>query len=451
MRLSDLKGRRVAVWGAGDEGASALRCLCAAFPMQPVTVLNDAPLSAEAAARLPRDGQLTFVFGGAVADALMRAEIVIKSPGISLYRPEILQAQNAGVKFTSTTNLWFAEPRRGPVIAITGTKGKSTTAALLAHLWRSLGSRIALAGNMRVPLLDFLPENMDYDGWVLELSSYQCAILDAAPDVAVLLNLFPEHKDWHGTHARYYQDKLRLLALAPPAARVLNAQDPISRELTAAWKDAAFYNHPDGYHVRDAALFFGARRVLDLAATPLRGIHNLTNLCAALTALRAVGVDGEAALSHLPTFRNLPHRIEELGMRDGRLYVNDSISTIPEAAMNAVRCYPERPLAILLGGKDRGQDYAALAAFLLARPQTVAVCMYETGPRIATALREAQLPKSDLQILEARDLEDAVRQAGQAVPVGGVILLSPAASSYDAFKDYEARGEAFVRLAGVSR
>ncbi len=457
MMLTELAGKRVAVWGLGDEGQSALRALARLYPLPIVTIYTDAPLGHDFIASLPPLAlSPAYLHGLQIGQDILQQEFIIKSPGVSLYRPEIMAAQAMGIRITSTVNLWFdampaAGARTSPIIAITGTKGKSTSTALLAHLWRKAGFKVLLGGNNRVLLLDTLQEPA-HDAYVLELSSYQCANLTGEPDVAVLLNLFPEHQDWHLSHARYYADKMRLIMQAKPERRVLNAKDAMTKQLAGGMQGAVWFQDAAGYHVRDGRIFYRDSAILAAADVPLAGVHHLGNLCAVLTALDLIGVksrelDLRAALAD---FVGLPHRIERLGVREQIEYVDDSIATIPEAAMNAVACFVGRPLTLLLGGKDRGQNYTSLASMMAARPQSLVICMHETGARAAEALRAAisQQAASDLRVFQVADLAAAMALAKAETKAGGVVLLSPAAPSYDAFKDFEERGKIFAKLAG---
>ncbi len=202
MRLAELSDRRVAIWGFGREGRAALAALRVYAPSLRVTVFcSDAEareIVGASAITKPPDGA-----------ALSAFDVVIKSPGISAYRPELIEAEHNGTRFTSGTALWFAEHPLARVIAVTGTKGKSTVSALIAHLLRALGRRTALAGNIGMPLLELLDPPVTADLWVVELSSFQTR---AAPhvDIGVINNLYEDHLDWHGTRERYAADKLAL-------------------------------------------------------------------------------------------------------------------------------------------------------------------------------------------------------------------------------------------------
>lgn len=443
MRWSALEQGRLAVWGAGREGLAAVHALRRRWPTRPLALIAGA---AEAAALRERLGAGIDVVTDAVdADFLARYDWVIKSPGISLYRPEIAAARARGVRFTSGSALWFAAHPEARTIAVTGTKGKSTTTALIAHLLRAAGLRVALAGNIGVPLLDLLDPPQVPDWWVIELSSFQTADLDAVPEIAVVLNLYPEHLDWHGDVGHYYADKLRLLGgdARQPRVSVLNAQQHWPQGFVAP-ATPTWFGDPRGIHVFDDRIVDAAGPIVELAASPLPGEHNALNLCAALTAVAAAGIDPRTVAASVSTFRALPHRLQVLGERDGVTWVDDSIATTPHATLAALRHYRERPTVVLVGGFDRGVPWDAFAAALAQSPPAGVVCFGAAGPRIAAALAEAGITG----VACAATLAGAVVDARARVPANGVVLLSPGSPSFDAYCDYVARGRHFAELGG---
>ncbi len=448
MRISALEGRRVALWGWGREGRAAWRALHDRGIGPLALFCNEA----EAADARALDPALA-IEPEASAARLAAYDVVVKSPGISPYRPEAVEAAARGTRFPGGTALWFGERAGGDGVAratacVTGTKGKSTTTALLAHLLRAGGHRTALAGNIGMPLLELLDAAPEY--WAIELSSYQTgdvAASGARPDVAVGLNLFPEHLDWHGSHERYVADKLKLFTEARPRVAVLNARDPVLAALALPGTDVRWFDREDGWHLRGDALHRGDAFVLDTAALPLPGRHNRINLCAALAAIEALGLDAAPLAAHAAAFRPLPHRLQSLGVRDGLEWVNDSISTTPHASLAALAMFRGRPVALLAGGHDRGIDWSTFADAMGERAPAAIVTMGQNGPRIHDLLAPVAAQRGFL-LRSASDLEDAVRLARAALPPGGVVLLSPGAPSFGAYRDYTERGRHFARLSG---
>ncbi|UHQ19655.1 UDP-N-acetylmuramoyl-L-alanine--D-glutamate ligase [Lysobacter sp. KIS68-7] len=450
MRISQLDGQRVALWGWGREGRAAYRALRARLPSLPLTLFCNGEEAKEVAAL----GDSLLVANTQVdADALAAFDVVVKSPGISPYRDEARAAAARGTRFIGGTALWFAEHAaqgHGRTICVTGTKGKSTTTALLAHLLRAGGHRTALAGNIGLPLLELLDVADPPAFWAIELSSYQTgdvADSGAHPDVAVALNVFPEHLDWHGGQAQYVADKLRLLTDAKPRIAVVNAEDPTVSALALPDSDVRAFNVPAGWHLRGDALYRGDACVLDTASLPLPGRHNRGNLCAVLTAIEALGLDAAPLAAHAASFRPLPHRLQTIGTRDGIAYVNDSISTTPHASLAALACFADRRVALIAGGHDRGIDWSDFADQMRTRAPAAIVTVGQNGPKIH-ALLAPIAREAGFVLTEARDLEDAMRQARDALAGEGVVLLSPGAPSFGAYKDYVARGRHFAALAG---
>ncbi|MDP2358245.1 MAG: UDP-N-acetylmuramoyl-L-alanine--D-glutamate ligase [Beijerinckiaceae bacterium] len=426
--------RSAAIWGLGREGLAALGWMRERYPSCVVTILNDTPLS-DALQDVP------VLIGEDAAQALRdgRFEVVIKSPGVSLYRPEIAAARAKGVRFTSGVNLWFRDNPAASTVAVTGTKGKSTTARLLHHMLTKAGLDAALIGNVGVAPLGQKPGR---DLTVLELSSYQIADLYAAPNIALVTNLYVDHTPWHGGVEQYHRDKLRLIA-NPMTIAVLNANSDRLVEKVGERTNSLWYGRADAYHVRDGKLMRG-EQMIDTSTFPLRGEHNLENLAAACTVCDLVGVTGVRQGVDLSGFAQLRHRLEEFRGRDGRLCVNDSISTVPEATLVALSAYADMKVALFIGGTDRGQNHASLLDHL-SRAKNIAcvVLLPDTGQRIAQEMSAHSLP---FPIHRASSLDEGIELAFATTSQDIVFLLSPAAPSFGHFRDFEDRGDQFISL-----
>ena len=439
MRIADLAGKRVAVWGFGREGRAAIRAIHAQLPQLPLALYCG---EGEAEAARAFDATLT-VYGqepGSVA--LCAYDVVVKSPGISAYKPAVTTAQAQGTVFTSGTALWFADNPDARVIAVTGTKGKSTTTAFVAHLARALGVRTALAGNIGLPLLELQGQSAAL--WAIELSSFQTGEAGAL-ELGVVTSLYEEHLDWHGTRERYVADKLRLADVS--RTLLVNGQQASLLERTAAHPHRLVFGTPAGWHVADGAIRRGEQAVFDLHAMAAPGLHNALNACAALAALETLGHDAIAAAPALADFRPLPHRLQPLGTHDGLAWINDSISTTPLATLAALDSLAGREVTVLVGGHERGLDWSDFVRACKDRGDLRIVTQGANGPRIAQALRAA---KATVPLGEAEDFADAVAMARTVTPAGGAVLLSPGAPSFDQFKDYAERGRRFAELAGFA-
>jgi UDP-N-acetylmuramoylalanine--D-glutamate ligase len=452
VRFSELEGAGIAVWGAGREIGSFADQLARRLPSARIVVAAfDARPAEDVGVSLKAPEARVLVGDEVGPDALVAAlsgcDVVVRSPGVSIYRPELRAVLETGTPVTTATALWLAERGGEGVIGVTGTKGKSTTAALAAHLARAAGRTAHLAGNIGVPALDLLDRERA-DVTVVELSSYHTADLQTGPQVALITSLFREHTDWHGSERAYRADKLRLLGLPGVRAAVINARDERLRdELPARVSpsvETLVYGVPGGWDaVPEGVALRGEPRAAS-AELPLRGEHNALNLCGALTALEALSIQPSPLPQALAGFAPLPHRLEAVAERDGVLWVNDSISTTPESTAAALASFPGREIVLIAGGQDRGQDFAGLGHALALRGASV-IGVPSTGPRLTAAARESGVPGVDA--VDAADMRDAVALAGAKARAGGVVLLSPAAPSYDHYRDFEERGERFRALA----
>ena len=438
MRFSQLDGAALGVWGAGREIASLARQLGRRLPATRIAVaIFDGPPPPDAAELLGSPGVRIAAAGEAVG-ALAGCDLLVRSPGVSIHRPELRLLRERGMPVTTATALWLAERAGAGVLGVSGTKGKSTTAALACHLASASGLHVRLAGNIGVPALDLLDgEQGDLD--VLELSSYQIADLEIGPEVVVMTNLYREHVDWHGSEQAYRADKLRLLELPGVRACVLSARDPVLGALRPTPQLHRFASR-DGWDVQEGCVTHEGKVLLTVPELPLPGEHNALNLCAALAGLEACGVRVVPLAQSLAGFAPLPHRLQTIAVDEGVTWVDDSISTTPESALAALASFPDGELVLIGGGLDRGQDFTTLAAALAER-RAALVAVPSNGPRLLAAAYAAGVPPQ--RAVLAQDMRDAVSLARGLLPAGGVALLSPAAPSYDNYRDFEARGDRF--------
>lgn len=408
MRVRDLDGKKVAIWGAGREAVSVVRATLRAGVAPRIRVLDEQPQP---------DARVEGIVAEALTtEALDWADVVVRSPGVSKYKPEL-----ANRVVTTATSLWFAEPHRC-VIAVTGTKGKSTTSSMLAHLLRAAGRDVAYGGNIGHSPLDAFGER-EPDYWVLELSSFQVSDLEGHVDVAGFTSFSPEHLDWHGTAEQYLQDKLRLFGLSDRV--ILNRANPRVAAMVDEMPRAVLSTE---YPELPSKLF---------------GRHNQQNIAMARSLLVAAGVEMDEAevAKAVAEFAPLAHRLEPVVERNGVLWVNDSLSTAVVATIAALEAFPDRPVTLLVGGHDRGISYEPLRAVLESRGDVTVITMPACGVRIAESV------PSNTPVLHSDGLADAIRIAREHTPAGGVVLLSPAAASFGEFRDYAERGERFRELA----
>ncbi|GID20694.1 UDP-N-acetylmuramoylalanine--D-glutamate ligase [Paractinoplanes abujensis] len=443
MRLADLKGRSVAVWGTGREGRAAVTAIAPHGPSRLIAVDDSANFlsvswEGELAARAPLAG------GDHAFPALVSADVVVRSPGVPQTHPWMRELRERGVTVTGGSALWMAD-HAARTIGVTGSKGKSTTSSLISHLLAAVDRPNVFGGNIGVPLLD-MPD--DAPLYVLELSSYQCADLTDSPHVAVVTSLFPEHLDAHGGEREYYRDKLNLLRHGPEMIVVNGTDERLRDEIRGVTDANGFPPVPAAagdsrFRVEDDLVFCSDDVLFPRSTLRLKGAHNGRNLCVALAVLDGLGIDVPGSASRLAeavaSFEGLPHRLSEITDPSGLTFVDDTLSTSPYATMHAIDAYAGKPLTVLLGGTDRGLDYSVLRDFLAERELTV-IGLPDSGPRILAVL--AGLP--GVTAVEAEDLSHAVRLSRELTPADGVVLLSPAAPSYGQFRNFEHRSEAFT-------
>jgi UDP-N-acetylmuramoylalanine--D-glutamate ligase len=431
---SALPSASVGIWGLGVEGTASLRRL-QAMGIEPV-LIDDHPTPAPAGGVGVSDGLEVLATGAGGLDALLACDVVIKSPGISRYRPEVGRLEEAGIAVRSGLGLWLEDVPLEHVVCITGSKGKSTTSAIAGHLLTGLGYRAGVGGNIgRPPWEPSTGPSPDY--WVIETSSYQVPDLTNGPPVVAVTSLSPDHLDWHGSVDRYYADKLSLCTKPGVEMAIADGSNAILRTHAASL----------GPHVEwvdtDDREFAGPW----IAALGLPGVHNVRNAAIARAVLLALGVaeaGDEARLAAAAEgFAGLPSRCRSLGHIGLVEFVDDSLSTNVLPAQAALEAYRDRPVALLVGGHDRGLDYSDLGRTVAGRTApTLVVTMPDNGPRIGRAIKE--VAGDGVEVIDAEGLDEAVATAWAWAKEGGVVLLSPAAPSFGRFADYRERATAFA-------
>jgi UDP-N-acetylmuramoylalanine--D-glutamate ligase len=351
----------------------------------------------------------------------------VVSPGVPWNHPRLTEARRRGVPVWPELELGWRNVKPAKTVAVTGTNGKTTTTALVAHLLRTAGKKVVVGGNIGTPLSALAGRVRRSTHLVLEVSSYQLEGHQTFhPNVGLFLNLTPDHLARHGTMAGYARAKARLFALATPRdTAVLNAGDPWCRRVAKT--------------VRARKAWFPSPRLERLAENiRLPGRHNRENAMAAAAAALALGISDRSIRMGMSTFKGVPHRIQIVATRGGVRFVNDSKSTNVDSTSVALKAFKE-PLLLILGGQHKGAPYKPLAP-LVRRNVREIFTIGEAAPLIRRDLRNAA------RVTPCGTLDRAVRAAaGKAAP-GDVVLLSPACASFDQFRNFEHRGEEFVRL-----
>jgi UDP-N-acetylmuramoylalanine--D-glutamate ligase len=373
-------------------------------------------------------------------DLLAGAGSLIKSPGVPGEAPAVAAARARGLPVLGELELGWRMLAH-PFIAVTGSNGKTTTVELVGHIHRAAGLPVSVAGNVGTAVTS-LPGTLAPSAVVVcEASSFQLEDTEAfAPDAAVLLNITEDHLDRHGTLAAYRAAKLNLFAHQPDEAIAVAPIGFGIEELGGRARRVRFGAAPGAeLAVRDGELWWGGAPLMRTDEIRLRGAHNLENAMAAAAVCLARGVELGAVRTGLSTFAGVAHRLEEIATVDGVVYVNDSKATNVDAAVVGLTSFPGG-VHLILGGRGKGQDYAPLAVAVAERARAVYL-IGESGPEIGAALGSTGVPLRD-----CGDLEHAVAAARAAARPGEVVLLSPAAASYDQYTSFEQRGEHFRAL-----
>ncbi len=445
MRIEDLRGKKTAIWGLGAEGRQAVRYLTEHKITDKIILLNDTETEKPEGCR-----DFELFCGNRVADALLQAEVVIRSPGVSIYRSELIEARQQGVAVTSVTDLCLNEFLARPgcrVIGVSGSKGKSTSVSVLAYILREFGYKVALGGNIGRPMIELL--DGDYDFIVEEFSSYQASDLTASPQIAMFTNLFYVHTDWHRGHENYCRDKIHLIANQKAGdVYFVNRRNPQSVQYTESYpENRRWYNETAGFHAENGVLYRENEKIADIAELRLKGNHNMDNMAGVFSVLEYLGVDIRQAAEMLKNFEPLPHRLQEVAVKDGVAFINDSISTAPEAAIGAMNSFAGN-LVLISGGQDNEQDYRPYAETVENNERVkMVVTLYQTGPKIANVLRQV-VRRPDFELLETDSLEKAVRAAYDKLKGlgGGTVLFSPTSPSFGFYKNFMERGEHFIKI-----
>jgi len=373
---------------------------------------------------------------------------VVKSPGVPREAPVIAAALERGIDVVGELELaWRALPNR--FVAVTGTNGKTTTVELIGHVYRGAGEPVAVAGNVGTPLSQLVDE-VEADATVIcEASSFQLEDSDLfAPECAVFLNLAPDHLDRHRDLGSYLAAKLRIFAnQGNDDVAVYNGDDPALAgiDLGGCARRIAFCTgaSPDcEVALAEGTIFYDGEPLLAVAELGLFGEHNVANAMAAAAAALAMGLDRDAVRAGLRGFAGVPHRLEPVAEIDGVRFVNDSKATNVASAAVGLRAF-EGGVHAILGGSDKGEPFAALVEPITERCRACYL-IGETAERMAAELAPAAAAGVALEL--RADLDDAVLRAASLTRPGDVVLLSPACASFDAFENFERRGERFREI-----
>lgn len=420
MRIHAFDGLKVCVLGYGKEGKATVAALEQFAPTATITI-------ADANADLQTDTKHAWHLGEHWLDQLESFDVIIKTPGI----PPNAQLSKHLAKTTTAARI-FLETIAGSgaiVVGVTGSKGKSTTSALLAAMLKQAGKDVHLVGNIGDPSIAHIHDAKTGTIFVHEYSSYMLMDMTVSPHVAVITSFFPEHLDYHGSIDAYLEAKKNIARFqTEDDATYFNADSPGAVSIAQEGRGRKIPVHSDDCPV-------------DLADTKLIGEHNRENIALAWKVCEDLGVKKTDAVTAAKEFTPLPHRLQNLGEIHGITWVDDAISTTPESAIAALDALGDAVKTIILGGQDRGLSFTNLADRLKDSGVTTAILFPGSGPRIREAIEKTG---AAIDIIDASSMEEAVYASKEKTAKGGIVLLSTASPSYGMFKNFEEKGEEFA-------
>jgi UDP-N-acetylmuramoylalanine--D-glutamate ligase len=454
VRMMELKGKKVLVVGLGKSGLAAALYLRHKGALVTVSDVRSAKALAKDIPALLEEGIMVEA-GGHGLLTFRRQDLIVVSPGVPLDTPELVQVRHFGLPVIGELEL-AGRFLKGRIVAITGSNGKTTTTTLLGEILKHAGLSTLVGGNIGVPVVGLINESTEQTWSVLEVSSFQLeSTAEFHPNIAVILNITPDHLDRHGSFENYARAKERIFATQnEDDYTVLNADNTPTVEAATRVKAKIYWFSAEhaveqgawlegGFVVYRAGKDAGIERVMLLTGIPLKGTHNVENVLAAVVSARLVGVPAEAIRSAVEKFKAVEHRLEYVATINGVEFYNDSKATNVDATAKAVAAFPSG-IHLILGGKDKGSDYTLLSQLLRERVSAV----YTIGS--AAAKIESHL-RGVISIHSCQTLEKAVSAAASAARPGEIVLLAPACSSFDQFENYEHRGRVFKQLVGERR
>ncbi|MFW5792650.1 MAG: UDP-N-acetylmuramoyl-L-alanine--D-glutamate ligase [Bacteroidota bacterium] len=448
------KNKKIFILGFGLEGKSTYKTIRTFLPELPLAIADKKDnLKDIFESEYGHDNYVELFAGDNYLKEINDYDIVIKSPGISY---KALKGKKIRTRISSQTEL-FITLFKDQIIGITGTKGKSTTTSLLMHIFMHAGKNALLAGNIGIPPFNYI-SNITKDTIIaFEMSSHQLENIKVSPHIAVLLNIYQEHLDHYGNYSLYKEAKFNIShwqnqndyflvnidneAIKEMPKRFFGDGKQIYINSLSEDNNRSFCMHGNIYFVNDKTEITFENACIN---RNLKGEHNLINIQAAAVAAKLAGIETKYILEGIADFKGLAHRLETAAIINGAVFINDSISTIPEATIAALKTFTETS-TLILGGYDRGINYDELIEFIEDSPVKNLIFIGTAGKRICETFMKL-FPDNDKNIFLPESFENAIETAKKITLNDEVCLLSPAASSYDMFKNFEERGDKFRLL-----
>lgn len=460
--LDTLAHKKILILGAGREGLSTYKFLRLYFPDILLTIADrDDELTTHAPWHdiFRDDPMIQSALGNHYLNNLERFDVIFKTPGLPLSTPAIQKAADDGVTITSNME-WFFRLARGTIIGVTGTKGKSTTSSLIAHVLQASGQPTFLLGNIGTAPLSYVTQTTAKSFTVLEMSAHQLQELHVSPHIAVVQNITTEHLDYYHSTAEYVQAKTSIVRYQKKSDLVIYCDEFKNSRYFATLTPAQAIIYglkPTKDHrafVRGHALFYQdpqtgrSESLLNLRLTKLLGRHNIYNLIPAVIIAKLFNISNEQIATAIYSFTPLRHRLEYVATVNHTNYYNDSLSTTPQATIAALATFARTPVHLIAGGYERHQDFTQLANTILRQRVRSVILLPVTGNRLKQTITDVAIKKKLLvpEFFPVNDLAAAVQTAYEHATPGDTVLLSPGAASFGQFKDYADRGDQFCQL-----
>lgn len=449
--MNEIVGSKAVILGYGREGQSVHKYLHRNYPDIKIGIADFNQIKP-----LYRDSAYIHT-GKTYLESLTNYDTIIRSPGIPLYLPRYKKNLHSRQHVTTATNIFFSRCQ-GMTIGVTGTKGKSTTSSLIYHLLKRKYTDVRLVGNIGNPAVDELETHSPHTYFVIELSSHQLEDCRYSPRVAVILLIVPEHFDHFPSFSRYVASKGHIVKYQSSDDWVI--YNPTHQEAhrvaesSQAQKITFSMAHlpqsqcwVQGNDIYGRNVKGKVDAVIPISEIPLLGRGNIENTMAAITVAQHFGIPPTLIRMAIKKFRSLPHRLEKVGEYRGIVFFNDSLSTIPESTIHALEALSPQVATLIAGGMDRGLNYDVMGSYISKYPGLHTVILFpETGAAIRTAIKKNTPDENRrLTIHSVVNMKDAVKLAYQYTPRGKICLLSPAAASFNLFKDYQERGDQFKK------
>lgn len=444
MKIEELKNKKILILGLGNEGMSTLKFLRRTFPDKIIGIADEKTqkeLGSNLQKIITKDNKLKLHLGRNYQDSFNLYEVIFRSPGIRL--PKSTTAQ-----ITSQTKI-VVEAYRDKIIGVTGTKGKTTTTSLIYKILKDAKLNVELVGNIGNPPLDYIDKVKNIKFFIFELSSFQLQDLQESPHIAVFLNLYEEHLDYHRGFENYKKAKGNIVRWQKKGDFVVyNNDSKLVREITGEVKSTKipFSNEKKldtGAFVKGDWVYYDGKKVLKTADTRLKGRFNLNNILAAVSVAKLLNIPNSKIASSVKSFQPVKHRLEYVGKFSGVDFYNDSIATIPEATIAALVTLSPNIDTLIVGGYNRGVDYSQLSKKIIEEKIPNIILFPQTGKIILDAILLQK--KYSPNHFSVKNMKSAVKIAKQVTTKSKICLLSPASSSFNMFRDYQDRGKQFIK------